>query len=79
MATVTVFRRYFHRPDSTTTVVYGADYTFPDVPDEVAQAIAASGCGEIVPDAILDEPEDQPEPVPVKPGRRKNVRSAWDR
>ncbi len=58
MTTVTFFRD-MDFPIKNGTVAYLQDNTYPDVPDDVVAMMLDLGVGEVVPDDILTNPDDQ--------------------
>lgn len=77
MKTVTMFFQYEHPIDKNSFVLYMPDNTYPEVPDDVAAAIADKGLGEIVPDEILGTEPDEATEIAVKNPRRRKVSRKW--
>ena len=76
MATVTMFFQHEYYHNRNTFTLYLPDYTYPDVPEEVAKAICEAGHGEIVPDSILGPDAPHSTEMPAKTPRRK-VSKRW--
>lgn len=77
MKTITMFSDFEYTHNVGHFTIYKADTTYR-VEDEVAERINRCGAGEIVPDEILNEPDDDDfEPMlETKPKRRK-VSRKW--
>jgi hypothetical protein len=75
--TVTFFADYDHRiPNGT--VAYLADNTYPGVPADAVEIILERGLGEVVPDDILgDDEDDGSDPELVTKLKRTRMRKKW--
>jgi hypothetical protein len=80
MNTVTFFRD-MDFPIKNGTVAYLADNTYPNVPDDVVAMMLDRGVGEIVPDEILADPDDDLTDLTLEPPvtkiTRQRMKKRW--